>query len=123
MSPIMIRSLKSLLALLFAVSLLCGTGVSAAGMHSGAPMGPQAMAAMTLVQQSAPAHDCGACDQGREMADMACAAMAAHCASAIAAIGGMTLVERLALPVDRAAQVDLVLIGAGPESDTPPPRG
>lgn len=109
----MIAAAKSLLALLFAVSLLCGTAAPAHAAPMDGGGGAHAMAAPD-------AHDCGSCDAP---ADMGCAAMAAHCAAAIAPIGGGAIIDRAAGRADHAAHADLALTGAGPDSDTPPPRG
>ncbi|MFT4795597.1 MAG: hypothetical protein ACJAVR_001137 [Paracoccaceae bacterium] len=110
----MIAALKSLFVMLFAVSLLCGT----ASMAHDVPMADAGGAHVMEPHGATDAHDCGSCD----VADMGCATMATHCASAITSNGGGGLIGRVALRVDHASTGDLVLLGAGPESDTPPPR-
>lgn len=112
----MITALKILAVVLFAVSLLCGTAAMA---HGGGEHAGMAHGAASDDHASAP--DCDDC--GTPDAQMSCSAMLGHCAPAIAGTAGLTVIARVVLPDERDLPVDLVLIGAGPDFDTPPPRG
>jgi hypothetical protein len=109
-------ALRSLATLLFVVSLVCGAGAMAHGVadHD----------AMAHVE--AP-HDHGApicpdCGARAANAEMSCDAMLGHCGPAITGDGGLIAFVRVALSRDPNMHVDLMLLGAEPESDTPPPR-
>jgi hypothetical protein len=105
--------------MLFAVSLVCGSAASARGVAADQGTSAAVMHGHAVAVEQGCA-DCAAPDVS---AHMACAAMAAHCAPAIASVDvAGQVIARLAMQADRIAPVDLVLIGSGPESDPPPPR-
>ncbi len=115
----MIKALKSLAALLIAVSLLLGAEALAHGVADGAHAGAEFEHGADHADEPA----CQSCDVQAEEIEPACAATTGHCSgAALQDGGGWSSVSLGAGRGPQAPPTDLILNGAGPESDTPPPR-